>query len=80
MIFPSTACLMADKVGNKKFMISWPHVQDFYILFQPSKFIETGSYKKIIVVGTDKMSSIVDYTDRTTCIIFGDGRDYLWAP
>ena len=38
-----------------------------------SKFIETGTYKKVIVVGADKMSSIVDYTDRATCIIFGDG-------
>ena len=44
-----------------------------YSVATASKFIETGSYKKIIVVGTDKMSSIVDYTDRTTCIIFGDG-------
>ena len=44
-----------------------------YSISTASKFIETGSYKKIIVVGTDKMSSIVDYTDRTTCIIFGDG-------
>ena len=50
----------------------------FYFLYQRSKFIETGSYKKIIVVGTDKMSSIVDYTDRTT-VLFSvmEGR-FLW--
>jgi 3-oxoacyl-[acyl-carrier-protein] synthase-3 len=44
-----------------------------YALSTASKFIETGTYKKVIVVGADKMSSIVDYTDRATCIIFGDG-------
>ena len=44
-----------------------------YALATGSQFIETGKYKKCIVVGADKMSSIVDYTDRTTCIIFGDG-------
>ncbi|MBT4881304.1 MAG: beta-ketoacyl-ACP synthase 3, partial [Flavobacteriales bacterium] len=44
-----------------------------YALSTASKFIETGTYKKVIVVGADKMSSIIDYTDRATCIIFGDG-------
>ena len=44
-----------------------------YALTTASKFIESGSYKKVIVVGCDKMSSIIDYTDRTTCVLFGDG-------
>ena len=67
---------MADKVGACKcimLMISWACSGFLYSVSTASKFIETGSYKKIIVVGTDKMSSIVDYSDRTTCIIFGDG-------
>ncbi len=76
MIFPSTACLMADKVGAVNafaYDIMAACSGFLYSVSTASKFIETGSYKKIIVVGTDKMSSIVDYTDRTTCIIFGDG-------
>ena len=44
-----------------------------YALTLGSQFIETGKYKKVIVVGADKMSAIVDYTDRKTCILFGDG-------
>ncbi len=49
-----------------------------YALVTASKFIETGSHKKVIVVGADKMSSIVDYTDRATCVIFfGDGAGAL---
>ena len=76
MIFPSTACLMAHKVGATNafaYDIMAACSGFLYSVSTASKFIETGSYKKIIVVGTDKMSSIVDYTDRTTCIIFGDG-------
>ena len=76
MIFPSTACLMAHKVGAINafaYDIMAACSGFLYSVSTASKFIETGSYKKIIVVGTDKMSSIVDYTDRTTCIIFGDG-------
>ena len=52
----------------------------FYIPLYNLKFIETGSYKKIIIVGTDKISSIVDYPDRTTCIIFGDGKGSTMEP
>ena len=49
------------------------HVQDFFSPWrQATNFIESGKYKKVIVVGADKMSSIVDYTDRTTCPLFGD--------
>ena len=44
-----------------------------YALITGSKYVESGEYKKVIVIGADKMSSIVDYTDRTTCVIFGDG-------
>ncbi len=76
MIFPSTACIMADKVGAKNafaYDIMAACSGFLYSLDTASKFIETGSYNKIIVVGSDKMSSIVDYNDRATCIIFGDG-------
>ena len=76
MIFPSTACIIADKVQATNafaYDIMAACSGFLYSVATASKFIETGSYKKIIVVGTDKMSSIVDYTDRTTCIIFGDG-------
>ena len=76
MLFPSTACLIANKidVGNIcAFDISAACSGFLYALTTASKFIESGSYKKVIVVGCDKMSSIVDYTDRQTCVIFGDG-------
>ena len=76
MIFPSTACIIADKVGaiNAFAYDLMAACSGFlYALSTASKFIETGTYKKVIVVGADKMSSIVDYQDRATCIIFGDG-------
>ena len=76
MIFPSTACIIADKVGAKNafaYDIMAACSGFLYSLDTASKFIESGSYKKVIVVGADKMSSIVDYTDRSTCILFGDG-------
>ena len=76
MLFPSTACLIADKIGAGNicaFDISAACSGFLYALTTASKFIESGSYKKVIVVGCDKMSSIVDYTDRTTCVLFGDG-------
>lgn len=76
MIFPSTACIIADKVGAKNafaYDLMAACSGFLYALSTASKFIETASYKKVIVVGADKMSSIVDYTDRATCIIFGDG-------
>ncbi len=76
MVFPSTACIIADKVGAKNafaYDLMAACSGFLYALSTASKFIETGTYKKIIVVGADKMSSIVDYTDRATCIIFGDG-------
>ena len=76
MIFPSTACIIADKVGAKNafaYDLMAACSGFLFALSTASKFIETGSYKKVIVVGSDKMSSIVDYKDRATCIIFGDG-------
>ena len=76
MIFPSTACIISDKVGATNafaYDLMAACSGFLYALSTASKFIETGTYKKIIVVGADKMSSIIDYQDRATCIIFGDG-------
>ena len=76
MIFPSTACIIADKVGATNafaYDLMAACSGFLYALSTASKFIETGTYKKVIVVGADKMSSIVDYQNRATCIIFGDG-------
>ena len=76
MIFPSTACVIADKVGAINcfaYDLMAACSGFLYALSTASKFIETGTYKKVVVVGADKMSSIVDYQDRATCIIFGDG-------
>ena len=76
MMVASTACIIADKVGaNNAFAYDLMAACSgfLYALSTASKFIETGTYKKIIVVGADMMSSIIDYTDRATCIIFGDG-------
>lgn len=76
MIFPSTANLICDKIGAKAawgFDLSAACSGFLFALTTGSSFIESGRYKKVVVVGADKMSSIVDYSDRTTCIIFGDG-------
>lgn len=76
MLFPATANIVADNVGAKNsysFDISAACSGFLYALTIASKFIETGAHKKVIVIGADKMSSIVNYQDRTTCIIFGDG-------
>ena len=76
MIFPSTACIIADKVGATNcfaYDLMAACSGFLYALSTASKFIETGTYKKVVVVGADKMSSIVDYTERATCILFGDG-------
>jgi len=76
MVFPATANLVADKVGAVNafgYDISAACSGFLFALVQGTSFIESGRYKKVVVVGADKMSSIVDYTDRTTCIIFGDG-------
>lgn len=76
MLFPSTACIIADKVGAKNafaFDLMAACSGFLFSLSTASKYIESKAYKKIVVVGADKMSSIVDYEDRTTCVIFGDG-------
>ena len=76
MLFPSTACVIADKIGAKNafcFDLMAACSGFLFSLSTASKYIESGSYKKVVVVGADKMSSIVDYEDRTTCVIFGDG-------
>ena len=75
-IFPATANLLCDMVGAKNafsFDLQAACSGFLYALVTGSQFIETGKYKKVIVVGADKMSSIIDYQDRKTCIIFGDG-------
>lgn len=76
MPFPATANLIAHNVGAKNsfsFDISAACSGFLYALTIGSQFIETGMHKKVIIIGADKMSSIVNYEDRTTCIIFGDG-------
>ena len=75
-VFPDTANTICDKIGAKNafgFDINAACSGFLYALTTGSKFIETGTYKKVVIVGVDVMSSIIDYTDRTTCIIFGDG-------
>jgi 3-oxoacyl-[acyl-carrier-protein] synthase III len=76
MTFPDTANTILDKVGAKNafgYDINAACSGFLFALTTGAKFIESGMYKKVIIIGADKMSSIVDYTDRTTCIIFGDG-------
>lgn len=76
MPFPSTANLVADMVGainSFSFDISAACSGFLFALATGSKFVESGTHKKVIVIGGDKMSSIVNYKDRATCIIFGDG-------
>ena len=74
--FPSTANVLCDKVGMSNawsFDLNAACSGFIYALSTASQFIETGKYKKVIVVGVDKMTSIIDFEDRTTCVIFGDG-------
>jgi 3-oxoacyl-[acyl-carrier-protein] synthase-3 len=76
MVFPATANIVCDKIGAKNawgFDVSAACSGFLYTLTLGATLIESGRYKKVVVVGSDKMSAIVDYTDRTTCIIFGDG-------
>lgn len=76
MQFPATANLITDAVGATNafsFDINAACSGFLFSLVTASKYVESGMYKKVVVVGADKMSSIVDYTDRSTCIIFGDG-------
>lgn len=76
MVFPATANVIADKIGAKNafsFDLGAACSGFLYALTTGTAFIESGRYNKVVVVGVDKMSSIIDYSDRTTCIIFGDG-------
>lgn len=75
MVFPATANIICDKVGIVdafSFDINAACSGFIFSLQTVANYIETGRYKKVILVGTDKMSSITDYTDRTTCTLFGD--------
>jgi 3-oxoacyl-[acyl-carrier-protein] synthase-3 len=74
--FPATANLVADQVGainSFSYDLSAACSGFLYALITGAKYIESGTHKKVIVIGGDKMSSIINYKDRTTCIIFGDG-------
>jgi 3-oxoacyl-[acyl-carrier-protein] synthase-3 len=76
MVFPATANIICDKIGMTNaasYDISAACSGFLFALTTGAQFIASGMYKKIIIVGADKMSSMVDYTDRATCVIFGDG-------
>ncbi|NRB62589.1 MAG: ketoacyl-ACP synthase III [Saprospiraceae bacterium] len=76
MLFPDTANIIANALDIKNaycFDLGAACSGFLYALTTGAQFISSGMHKKVIVVGADKMSSIVDYTDRTTCILFGDG-------
>lgn len=76
MVFPATANLITAEIGAVNafgYDLQAACSGFLYALVTGSKFIESGQYKKVVIVGADKMSAIVDYTDRATCIIFGDG-------
>jgi 3-oxoacyl-[acyl-carrier-protein] synthase-3 len=76
MFFPSTACLVQHKLDAKGawgFDLSAACSAFLYALQTGAQFIATGAHKKVMVIGADVMSSIIDYTDRATCVIFGDG-------
>ncbi|MFQ5334513.1 MAG: beta-ketoacyl-ACP synthase III [Flavobacteriales bacterium] len=75
-VFPATANIISDKIGAVNaygYDVEAACSGFLYSLVTASKFIETGTHKKVVVVGVDKMSSIVDYSDRSNCVIFGDG-------
>jgi len=76
MFFPSTACLIQSKIGATKtwgFDVSGACCGFLYALTAGAQFINSGAHKKVVVVGADTMSSIIDYKDRNTCVLFGDG-------
>jgi 3-oxoacyl-[acyl-carrier-protein] synthase III len=76
MPFPATACLVQEKLGAKRawgFDLSGACSAFLYSVQVGAQFIATGAHKRILVIGADVMSSIIDYTDRATCVIFGDG-------
>ena len=76
MVFPATANIICDKLGAKNawgYDLSAACSGFLFALSTAAMYIESGRFKKVVVVGVDKMSAIIDYTDRATCIIFGDG-------
>jgi 3-oxoacyl-[acyl-carrier-protein] synthase-3 len=76
MMFPCTACLVQNKLGASSiwgFDMNAACSSFVYALQVGTQFVSTGVHKKVMVVGADVMSSIIDYTDRATCVIFGDG-------
>ncbi len=75
MMFPATACLVQDKLGAKAwgFDLSAACSGFPYALQMGAKLVESGAHRKVMVIGADVMSSIIDYNDRATCVIFGDG-------
>ena len=76
MFFPATACLVQEKIGATGawgFDLSAACSGFLYALQMGAKLVESGAHKKVMVIGADVMSSILDYTDRSTCILFGDG-------
>ena len=76
MFFPATACLVQHKIGAKNIWgcdVSAACSAFLYAVQVGAQFIATGAHKKVMVIGADVMSSIIDYTDRATCVIFGDG-------
>ena len=76
MMFPSTACIVQDKIGARNawsFDLSGACSGFLYAMATGAQFVQTGTYKKVLVVGTDVMSSILNFEDRSTCVLFGDG-------
>jgi 3-oxoacyl-[acyl-carrier-protein] synthase-3 len=76
MFFPATACLVQEKIGAHGawgFDLSAACSGFLYALQVGAKLVESGAHSKVMVIGADTMSSIIDYTDRATCVIFGDG-------
>jgi 3-oxoacyl-[acyl-carrier-protein] synthase-3 len=76
MLFPATACLVQDRIGAKKawgFDLSAACSGFAYALTVGAQFVASGAHKKVMVIGSDTMTSILDYTDRATCVLFGDG-------
>jgi 3-oxoacyl-[acyl-carrier-protein] synthase-3 len=76
MMFPSTACIVQDKIGARNawsFDLSGACSGFLYAMATGAQFVQTGMYKKVLVVGTDVMSSILNFEDRSTCVLFGDG-------
>jgi 3-oxoacyl-[acyl-carrier-protein] synthase III len=76
MLFPSTACLLQEKLGARRawgFDVSAACSGFVYALAAGAQFVQAGTHSRVLVVGADVMTSILDWTDRTTCVLFGDG-------